>query len=281
MTTITTLGEATPFIASLDNQPKVDSTIEKTKKQAEVIKSPLTTLGYANAIFKSKTFKIIAIATVGALIAAFSLSPLGLPFLVSGLAVTALALAVLLIVNRKEIIFEMAAIMRMTSLNVKTMNQIEDYPIYLGGLPNQISQDFSQMQANGIGAVLTVMEDWELKPMGLSVPYTHDQFKESFGEDSVKHIKFKDHKLLNIDAMDQAAEFIKTQIDDGKKVYVHCRGGVGRSATAIAAYLMKYENKSIDEVKKIIKDSRPSSTIKNKTEALINYQQFLEKRKSD
>ena len=263
-----------------EKEVTADQTVEKTKLLADNIPKPLKFTDCMRAFMQSKTVRILAIATVGALIAAFSLSPIGLPFLIAGVAVSALALITLCIIHRKEIVFEFAAIMRMAQTKADTFNQIGDYPIFLGGLPNQMASDFSKMQKKEIGAVLSVMEDWEMKPMGLSRPYTAEQYKKAYGENSVHQISFKDHKLLTPEVMNEAADFIKQQVDAGKKVYVHCRGGVGRSATAVASYLMKYEGKTIEEVQMIIKDSRPTSTIKNKVKALQDFQVYLETKKS-
>ncbi|HEY5259183.1 MAG TPA: dual specificity protein phosphatase family protein, partial [Rhabdochlamydiaceae bacterium] len=87
--------------------------------------------------------------------------------------------------------------------------------------------------------------------------------------------------LLSIDEMDQTADWIHTQREAGKHVYVHCLGGVGRSATAIAAYLMKYgrdENNqplTLEVICSGIKGSRKKSTIWNKLQALRDYDNRL------
>jgi hypothetical protein len=45
----------------------------------------------------------------------------------------------------------------------------------------------------------------------------------------------------------------------GKKVYVHCRNGHGRSPALVAAYLMRYKGLSLDEAAQTIKLKRPES----------------------
>lgn len=46
-------------------------------------------------------------------------------------------------------------------------------------------------------------------------------------------------------------------ITAGHTVYVHCREGHSRSPTMVAAYLIRYEKKSIDEAVEFIKKNRP------------------------
>jgi protein-tyrosine phosphatase len=58
----------------------------------------------------------------------------------------------------------------------------------------------------------------------------------------------------------------------GKKVYVHCRNGHGRSPALVAAYLMRYKGMSIDESAKTIKLKRPESHLeKVQIDALTSF----------
>lgn len=52
---------------------------------------------------------------------------------------------------------------------------------------------------------------------------------------------------------------IKEAIDAGKKVYVHCKNGHGRSPSMVAAYLIRFEKMSVDQVLSLIKEKRPES----------------------
>lgn len=58
----------------------------------------------------------------------------------------------------------------------------------------------------------------------------------------------------------------------GKKVYVHCRNGHGRSPALVAAYLMRYKGMSLEEAGKTIKLKRPESHLeKVQIEALTSF----------
>jgi protein-tyrosine phosphatase len=52
---------------------------------------------------------------------------------------------------------------------------------------------------------------------------------------------------------------IHDALQAGKKVYIHCRNGHGRSPALVAAYLMRYKGMSIDEAGNTIKLKRPES----------------------
>jgi hypothetical protein len=58
------------------------------------------------------------------------------------------------------------------------------------------------------------------------------------------------------DHFDQCVEFIDTAIRDGGKVYVHCMCGVSRSATIVAAYLIKIHKYNDEKAIQLLKDSR-------------------------
>ena len=106
------------------------------------------------------------------------------------------------------------------------------------------------------------------------MPYSETHWK-SLGATGIKSIEVKDHDLMSPEKMDEAAEFIHNNIQNGKTVYVHCRAGVGRSATAIAAYLIKHKSMDIVDIISAIEGFRPASTIGKKMQALTNYQEWL------
>ncbi len=54
---------------------------------------------------------------------------------------------------------------------------------------------------------------------------------------------------------------IKEAVDNGKKVYVHCKNGHGRSPTMVAAYLIRFEKLSLEAALNLIKEKRPESHI--------------------
>jgi atypical dual specificity phosphatase len=54
-----------------------------------------------------------------------------------------------------------------------------------------------------------------------------------------------DHFIPSIEHLEQAVGFLKKHKEEGKKVYVHCRAGHGRSAAAVFAWLL-YNNPQVN-----------------------------------
>lgn len=54
-----------------------------------------------------------------------------------------------------------------------------------------------------------------------------------------------DHFIPSVEFLERAVGFLKKHREEGKKVYVHCRAGHGRSAAAVYAWML-YNNPSVD-----------------------------------
>lgn len=165
-------------------------------------------------------------------------------------------------------------------LNIRkgNFNAILPDQLFLGAMPNRVGLPFAmsnweRLHKLKIGAVLSVNEDWERKLRGPSIPYTErDYLREKI---AYLPITSKDHVPLDIPKLEESADFIQNNLKAGKKVYVHCRAGRGRSAMAIAAYLIKYRNFTAEQSMNFIKARRPESSIRKKANALHEYAAFL------
>ncbi|VDP05640.1 unnamed protein product [Soboliphyme baturini] len=112
--------------------------------------------------------------------------------------------------------------------------------LFIGGF-NEAS-DIRCLTEFNIGAVLTVATQ---KPLFYAngVSYKFIRVNDTFDAD-----------LLS--SFDECFEFIDSHISSGRNVLVHCQVGVSRSATVVAAYLMKKLNIGVHEALAIIKAKR-------------------------
>ena len=170
--------------------------------------------------------------------------------------------------------FEITALIRMFKKNYNEIASVGGVKIYLGALPNRHCSEIRNLwRSTRLSSVLSLNEDFEREPLGLSHPYSDENW-ERLGV-TYQKITVKDHTLFSDDTLNEAADFIAEQVRLDRDIYVHCRAGNGRSAMAVAAYLIKYQKYTAERACKVIKEMRKSSTIYNKLQRLEEYQKTL------
>ena len=114
-------------------------------------------------------------------------------------------------------------------------NQIDEH-LLLGALP---IKEKGHLETIPTGAVLTLLEAFEVDNRW---PFTTAISAEEWKDKGVETLRIGavDIEGVKLEEIDQGVEFMRRQIAAGKTVYVHCKAGVGRSATVVACYLLKY-----------------------------------------
>ncbi len=261
-------------------RPLIDSARTSTDERTnQAATSAFSTLDKAwNTIKSSKLLLGVVVLSAITTTVALALSPPG--WVISALVVATIVLPVIAAkVEKGSMDFELTALMNIFRKNFDPIKiGDEDTRIILGAMPNQIGNRGEYLnEQHGVTAVLSLQEDWEAKGSGFARPYQQSDWDKL--DVGFKRLDIKDHTLLGTQEMEQAADFINEQLKSNPNgnVYVHCRAGVGRSATAVAAYLIKYKDLSPEEALLTIQSSRSSATIGKKLPSLLAFNQSLGK----
>ena len=128
-------------------------------------------------------------------------------------------------------------------------DQVEEN-IVLGALPSsktikEVTEKFK------VTHVLTLNEDHEL---GAFYANKADFEKHNV---EVKRVVITDFVgVPSTEQIDEGADFIKSVVDDGKVVYVHCKAGRSRSSMILGAYYVKHRGMSAKEAYEFMQSKR-------------------------
>jgi atypical dual specificity phosphatase len=90
-----------------------------------------------------------------------------------------------------------------------------------------------------------------------------------------KKIPMKDHMLPSLTQICKAVDFISEQINHGRVVLVHCRGGLGRTGTVLACYLVKKSHMTAEMAILQTRIRRPDSIEPSQEACIASYYSFV------
>ena len=122
--------------------------------------------------------------------------------------------------------------------------------ITLGALP--LMQDLKKIIPSH-QAVLSIVEESEMAPSIWGTPISKNTWEKH--KVIYKNIPSPDRSKIKLNLLKEAVAFIEEQINNNNRVYVHCKHGIGRSATVVLCYLIS-TNMSIKNAIELIRNQR-------------------------
>ena len=129
--------------------------------------------------------------------------------------------------------------------------------LILGGIPLKSKKHHEVLlrEAKSL-SVLSLLEDLEINGRGLFFEVLSQKDWQECGVEHC-HVPVPDFSSLSLTELDKSVAFITEQVVRGKTVYIHCKAGRGRSATALICYLMKTSRMTSLEAIQFVKQRRP------------------------
>ncbi len=113
--------------------------------------------------------------------------------------------------------------------------------------------ELEEWRAQGVKRVLILAEDWEIEEAWGSADYYFSLLKEKGFE--FLHSPVPDGHPPKEDQFEE----ILSWLEKGKGNLVHCVGGIGRTGTVIAGYLMRKEGLTAQQAVEEVRKFRPGA----------------------
>ncbi|ASJ07554.1 protein-tyrosine phosphatase family protein [Thermococcus pacificus] len=124
--------------------------------------------------------------------------------------------------------------------------------------------------ADDFDAIVVLVEDYEL-------PYSLEEWEKRGVE--VLHSPILDFTAPSLEQLLEILRWIDARVLEGKRVLIHCMGGLGRSGTVAVAWLMYSKNLRLSEALRRVRSVRPGAVeTYEQMEVLKELESFLRSR---
>lgn len=112
--------------------------------------------------------------------------------------------------------------------------------LYLGGIPLKGYDHLNDFKTKNIRLVVSLVESWEQTSITFGgEPVLQKEWEEAEIEQLL--IETPDFTAPPKEKLKMAVDQIHNALSSGSSVYVHCKVGMGRSATAVVCYLLEHQ----------------------------------------
>ncbi len=151
-------------------------------------------------------------------------------------------------------------------------DEIEGHNIILGAIPLNDLGHFEELKEE-VCAVLTCLERFEQEKGWFNRPVTGKQWQAT--GITWQAVEAADFKPMTQEQIQDSVAFLQAETKRGR-VYVHCKAGRGRSATAVIAFLMAEKGMSLNAAHELVKAKRSQINLNpNQWRALQRFENSL------
>ncbi len=144
-------------------------------------------------------------------------------------------------------------------------DRIGDLKLFLGAIPLYDKGHLQQLLELRVNHVISLLEPFELDGTLWHFPVSPGMWQKNGVETSF--IRAEDYNGLTFAQLHEGIELLHRELSAGKAVYIHCKGGRGRSASVVIGYLMRYHHMSFEQAHTYVKHYRPRINLNPKQRA--------------
>lgn len=122
-----------------------------------------------------------------------------------------------------------------------------DNNIILGAIPLHNDNHLNALKNEGVGAVLSLLEDFERNGALYISPVTNIDWTHA--DINYLNVNVEDTRGVSVEKIKTCITFITNNIKEDRKIYIHCKAGRGRSASIVLCYLLTlYDTPITDDI---------------------------------